>query len=229
MPFLKRLLSHAFSAKSWAAIGGLIVGGWATLWQLSLKVDDTDFVIMAGAMTVLALGSWIALITEGFAADKAKISAEQEFVRLHLKLDDMAIHLAANPTRMLSVRNLENEPNGRVARLVFELTRSMREWALDYAERRSATIYLPSRNREEWEEGTRKMMAQSAQDTAEFNERFRPEALALRHEMQRRLGGRYTPAHRHTAVALDHGMLAGVNPVDEAAAYLEDMARQLPD
>lgn len=229
MQWITRVARHAFSARSWTAIGGMLFGGYTTLWQLNLSVYDGDFAVAAGVMTFLALASWITIIREALSADRARRDAEVEADRLHQKLDGLLLQVSANPMRMLSVRNLAGETNGQIARLVFELTRSMREWSLEYEDRRTGTLPIRSESSDDWEKQTRHMLLQTNQDTAEFNERFRPEALALRSEMQRRLNGAYVPAHPHEAVALDWGVLAGVHPVVEAAALLEDMARQLPD
>ena len=68
------------------------------------------------------------------------------------------------------------------------------------------------------------LISQQQNRTLEFQTRYRASAIALRDELLRRL-----PEQKPLNLpALDHGMLAGVHPVGEAADYLERLAKLLP-
>ena len=63
----------------------------------------------------------------------------------------------------------------------------------------------------------------------EADQQFRSEALALRDEMERRLGRLPPyPRDRKETVWLDTNIPAGPSPFSWTADYLEDLARQLP-
>jgi hypothetical protein len=81
----------------------------------------------------------------------------------------------------------------------------------------------------DWQADGLKDAESRGQFHAEFMSRYYAHAMALRDEISRRLG--IFPPYRHEAdssVVLDNGMLAGVNPVTEAANYLDRRARKLP-
>lgn len=64
------------------------------------------------------------------------------------------------------------------------------------------------------------------QFSTEFMTRYRPDAVAIRHEMARRLG--IFPPYKNLDVVLDHGILAGASPVGNAADLISELARRLP-
>lgn len=73
----------------------------------------------------------------------------------------------------------------------------------------------------------RASLAHSEAINEEYRREMLSEALSLRDEMQRRLGAPTPTGRNRDVVALDYGMLAGVNPLSTAANYLEGLARQL--
>lgn len=64
---------------------------------------------------------------------------------------------------------------------------------------------------------------------ADWRVRLHPRAQAVRHELRRRLGEFSTRSGDHRASAIEDGSLAGNRALTEAAVYLEDLARRLPD
>jgi hypothetical protein len=72
-----------------------------------------------------------------------------------------------------------------------------------------------------------KLIQHSADAQAEYRGQLWPEAIALRDEMARRVGLLKPYPSDHRSVAIDYGMLAGVSPINEAANYLEELARKL--
>jgi hypothetical protein len=64
--------------------------------------------------------------------------------------------------------------------------------------------------------------------TAEADQQFRSEALALRDEMERRLGRLPPYPRERRTLWLDTNNMAGPSPFSWAADYLEELARRLP-
>ena len=77
-----------------------------------------------------------------------------------------------------------------------------------------------------WYEDRLRDSGYRAQFRAAFMTRYYQKAVAMRHELSGRLG--IFPPYREMSATLDHGMLAGVNPVTEAADLLDSLAAKLP-
>lgn len=72
------------------------------------------------------------------------------------------------------------------------------------------------------------IQTQSDEQHMIWNSRLRPIAMALKDELQRRVYGEPPYPSDHRMLAIELGMLAGVDPIGEAAAGLESLIRQLP-
>lgn len=72
------------------------------------------------------------------------------------------------------------------------------------------------------------LSARSAEQRAIWNSGLRPAAYALMEEVQRRLYHQPPYPANYGLMAIEHGSLAGVDPIGEAAISLESLARQLP-
>ena len=60
---------------------------------------------------------------------------------------------------------------------------------------------------------------------SEFKNKYRPEAVAVRHEISKRLG--ISEPYDNFSPALDNGMLVGANPVTDAADIIEELVKKL--
>jgi hypothetical protein len=82
--------------------------------------------------------------------------------------------------------------------------------------------------REDWNKERARMLEQTDEQHMIWNSRLRSIAVALKEELQRRILGEPPYPTDHRMTALDHGMLAGVDPIGEAADGIESLIRQLP-
>lgn len=111
---------------------------------------------------------------------------------------------------------------------VHSIAQRMRAMEAAFRDSRDRDLFR-GRGDEDWNERTSRMMAQSDEQQTRWHMDLKPEAVALWDELRRRVyGAPPYPHDRDAATALDYGMLAGVAPLDSAAAALERLARQLP-
>lgn len=112
----------------------------------------------------------------------------------------------------------------------------MRVTSSNFRMQRSASIYSrrsssqssEEERQEEWERERNRSLEQSNEQHMVWNGGLRPIAIALRDELQRRIFGEPPYPTEHRMIALDHGMLAGPDPIGDAAVGLESLIRQLP-
>ena len=81
---------------------------------------------------------------------------------------------------------------------------------------------------EEWKKEIDSSRAQSDEQHAIWSGGLRPIAVALMEELQRRIFGEAPYPTDRRMMAIESGMLAGVDPIGEAAVGLESLIRQLP-
>jgi hypothetical protein len=119
----------------------------------------------------------------------------------------------------------------------FEAEHALEERRISQQETEEMLRQIPVKNAEDIErqntiakQNQSAMMERRAQYQAAFNTRFRSRALEFREELSRREGiyPPFKPDIRHTG-ALDHGNLAGINPVSQVGDYLDELIRKLPD
>lgn len=126
--------------------------------------------------------------------------------------------------RLLTNMKLRNE--------AIDLANNMRVFEANYhGVSRSLSTNLPRSATEDqrhaqWESDLKKDHQRRAAYETEFKTRFRPLAVAIRHEIARRLG--IFPPYDNPDIVLDKGMLAGPSPVSEAADLIDELARRLP-
>lgn len=96
---------------------------------------------------------------------------------------------------------------------------------------RDAFAALKEQRRANWQAERASDDITRAAHARAFKTQFLSKAIAMRDELMRRQG---IPLMGHNvtsplrAAALDHGILAGVNPIGDAAAVIERLARSLP-
>lgn len=80
-----------------------------------------------------------------------------------------------------------------------------------------------------WDNQTRRYLEGSANRARRWQTELQPEAAALRNELRRRLNKTDSGHSDHSYTVFELGMLAGVNPLIEAALALEALASELPN
>jgi hypothetical protein len=84
-----------------------------------------------------------------------------------------------------------------------------------------------SARKEIWDKTTRAMEDIRSKESLEFRNNILPEAIALRDDLNRRLGSA-APKPDSRAMIIFQGSLAGPSAISDGADYLEQLARSLP-
>lgn len=127
------------------------------------------------------------------------------------------------PSHLQDLRTL---PADTIRARVHDITHKMRQIETAFKNSRSTVIFGP---REDWEKHTNQMLAQGQEQMQRWQSELMPEAVALWNELRRRIyDAPPYPRDQMAAVALEHGMLAGVSPLNDAAIALERLAREMP-
>ncbi|MFA5988063.1 MAG: hypothetical protein WC803_00470 [Sphingomonas sp.] len=201
------------------------IGGWTALADRNMTLDDPNFWALTASMLVCGVITWGLIAFDNSSKDK-------EANRLQATLDGLLKQIT--PVDPGSLKNWRSAANSELKREVALLAANMRAFGNRIRQERIPVSHFltisdgDQRQAARQDENNRRA-AQSAGHTDDFNAQFRPAALALRDEMRRRLGEGPPPHASQDSVALEYGMLAGVNPVDEAALELERLAQKLPD
>lgn len=214
-----------FGLRTLGPIFGSAVSGWVALSDRHMLMDDPDLWLLVFFGLACGLISWVCIARDSY--DK-----EQAQHRLQQTLDDLVSQLAPLPTGQL--RNWNQATNTAIKIEVQRLAAVMQEFGRRIKQERiSHNTYRMATDEQQrlaaFLDFSERSAAQSAAQVADFNEQFRPGALALRDEMRRRLGILPSRHAMQQSVALDYGMLAGPDPVIEAAIEIQRLAQQLPD
>jgi hypothetical protein len=189
---------------------------------------DGDFWIL------LAVGGIVGALSFGIA-----VYDELTRIRLHKEIDGLVRSLRelvpAEPTVPFHVQNLSTFSTGALKGAVANVAAQMRLLEAgasmkspDYAAIIPSVDTPPEESFRNWLNYVSHDSRRQNQAQEEFNLRLRPDGLALRSELRRRLGI-FPPFKHDESRALDSGMLTGVNMLSLIAGYLEDMAARLPD
>lgn len=143
-----------------------------------------------------------------------------------------------------SISSLSNE---KLRNRVFVVTKNLREMQQEYATRRSennqkwweASVHAHadlkdfSHDSERHNQELEEMMKLTTQMATDWENKFRVDVGNLWNELRRRISGvSLTPSDATAAQALstlDHNSLAGPAPLADVAAYLDGLAKQLPN
>lgn len=126
-----------------------------------------------------------------------------------------------------AVANYRPLSNDELRARVHSIAQKMRSMEASFRDIRSLEVFR-GRGDEDWAEYTNRLMAKGDEQQARWQIDLKPEAVALWEELLRRVHGAPPYPTDHDASALEHGILAGVSPLDAAASALERLARQLP-
>lgn len=226
---IKTFLRHAFGLRTLAPISVSALSGYMGLSNMQLLMDDPIAVATVGVFLASGMITWAIVGYDGYKAEQRDNIIQD----VSSKLDALLERQVPEPVNIPpSLQNLTNLSSDQIRQAVALLVTRMRQFGANVKERNSTTML--SRNRanlsneeakRDFDAMTERLLRDHNAQNSEFNAAYRPEALAYRDEMRRRL--RIINSKTHDSVALDYGMLAGTDPVEEAAASLEDLARQL--
>lgn len=199
------------------------VGGWMALADRHMTIDDPDFWVTAGLMVTCGVIGWGSITYDNYRKDGEVKENKQRLADLMaaIKNSEIPLHL----------RDWSTASNAELKSEVSKIAKAMRafEAEADKTKPRFFTAWSPrqtitpeSRARE-----INEMMIASGMKKLAFAQQYRPTALALLVEMRRRLGIQATTNDR--SIALDLGMLAGYDPIGDAASHIEGLAGKLRD
>lgn len=109
---------------------------------------------------------------------------------------------------------------------VSEFCGEIRRWDIERRTKRDAILHN-RHNDVSWSEFTENLLSNSTEENHAWRSRYQSTALAIKSELLRRLGDTHGLDTSHGDVAIEHGVLAGVSPVTDAANFLEALARRL--
>lgn len=125
------------------------------------------------------------------------------------------------------LENLTSLSNGQLKQRVSEFAAQIRQWSHETRLRRDAVLY-DRHGRENWDEYTQRVLENSNEQHHTWRSEYQSSGLALKTELLRRVTDLEGIDLSLGDTAIDHGMLAGVSPVTDAAILLETLARRLP-
>lgn len=102
----------------------------------------------------------------------------------------------------------------------------MRVTASNFTTQRSSMFNIMEQTPASDDDFSKSWSEQNSEHRTIWNLKLRPVALALKEELERRVGPH--PSGSLRMHAIEYGMLAGVDPIGDAAVGLESLMRQLP-
>lgn len=130
---------------------------------------------------------------------------------------------AAEAKQLSATEDLSRISNAQLKKHVDRCAISMRRLDSKFSAARTKMVMEP-----DWEQATKALSDSVDENQLEWRTTLQPVALSIYRELLRRLR---PEAKKHIMVArptIEYGLLAGASPLVEAAAELEDLARQLP-
>ena len=225
-------IKHWLGPRTFASIFVSGVAGWTTLTNMQLLMDDPVAIGTVLAFLIAGLISWWIIGSDSYKAESRDITISS----MKATLDDIVAKMPANPVDLpASLSNLAASSSGEIRSGVRDIVEKMRNFETEIKNSHTPFMsrLLPhdiseSERRRVWQEDTENHVSLMQKQNAVFNADIRPSALAYRDEMRRRLGETSESNPDYKDLALEHGLLAGINPVSNAANYLEELARKLP-
>jgi hypothetical protein len=210
-----RTIKHWLGPRTFASIFVSGFSGWNVMTNMRLLMDDP--IAVGTLLLFLAAG----LITWWIIGDDNRKAEKRDFDIADMKsnLKDILDNPPKNmPPVPASLSNLSSASSLEIRSGVSDLVAKMREFEKVCHDERSAISLEDTENQSLiWQ-----------QQNSAFNSEYRPDALAYRDEMRRRVSHVVNEQESYKNVALDYGMLTGPNPIRDAVSGLEKLARQLP-
>lgn len=211
-------IKHWFSALTIGTCLPTALGALLALLALAPQMSHLDFLVVLGAVVVTIVVTWGIAARQDFKASRSQDTLDNLLAKIGAVATQVVIPPALQNLLVLSADDIR--------RRVHQLTPRMRAMESTFRHARDSVLYGGNEN---WNEFTNRLSAQSAEQADRWHTDLQPEAVALRNEMRRRIYG--TPPYPRDFqgdAALEHGMLAGVAPLNQAALSLERLARDLP-
>ena len=216
--------------RHWLSGSALIQAGEAGLGVattiMGLANSVPVLITLALALTLVAFGGWYKAAIESEEKDKA----DADKARADALLEELRAHIMIK-----APATLENVTAMRADEIRVRVkTIADRMRALEVLDQKGRPKLRDSKNGDVEDQTAAHdeyLLANQAHRQIvdeEFRREILSEAISLRNEMRRRLRLPPPTVRDSSAVALDFGMLAGVNPLSGAANHLEGLARQLP-
>lgn len=181
-------------------------------------LEPVQFWAALAVVVVVTLVTWWNAARQEFAKNNAATTVTELLSRLPL----------APEVPGGAVANFHGLSSDDLRAKVHTIAQRMRSMEHSFKEARNHVLFQ-GRGSQNWDQHTNQILAQSQEQMARWQADLKPEAVALWDELRRRVyGAPPYPDDHNASVALEHGMLAGVSPLDDAAAALERLARQLP-
>ena len=217
-------LRHWFSNHAISIIIPTVISASIGLWSLLTTMSDSQFWVMFSVLTTSVAVVW----WRAAAQDRDSYHANEMEAKQAKTIDDLLARLeilqpsAPLPSSVIDLRSL---PAHEIRSRVAQVAKKMR--SMEHSFKQINDIFAPISDSREAH--VRKLTAQSNERSHRWQNDLRPEAVALWHEMQRRIyGAPPYPDERGAKVALELGMLAGPSPLNDAAILLERLARDIP-
>lgn len=210
--------NYWFDSSAWVALSPTVLTGVLGVIALPAGLSTHYF----GGLIFFAL---LASFIVWWNAAKQAERADQDRQIMNRLLAQISVQ-GDQPTPP-SVEDIRHLSAHQLRSRVADISQRMRR--IEHAFQASQARLIYDRNSQtDWDAHTNRLIALSSEQARQWRAEVQPEAVALWREMQRRIycAPPY-PEDRRAAVALEHGMLAGVAPLSEAALALEDLARQL--
>lgn len=212
-------LRYWFESTAWVALVPTVLTGVLGLIALPAGLSKHYFGLPVLFAVLASLIVWWNAARQAERADQDRQTTSRLLERITAQHEQPASP-SVDDNRHLSTVQLRS----RVA----DVSQRMRR--MEHAFKASRDRLIHDRNlRTDWDAHTDQLIALSGEQTHRWRTEIQPEAAALWNELRRRIYGAppYPDDHK-AAVALEHGMLAGVAPLNEAALALESLARELP-
>lgn len=204
------------------------------LWGLQVTFDLQALLVVAAIVGLVNFG--LALHDERSIKEARRQAGEdrqilrdlQRHVQSSARFADIPAHL----------QDLSRMSNTQLKALVETTSRRLRDFDAELTANRDTTPYWrrfagwseasEEQRSEWWNQDNERSRRENDREKSEFLKHYRPDAQALWEEMRRRLGGEDLGDFGRS-VAIQYGVFAGPNPVEEAAEMLDALARRLED
>lgn len=190
------------------------------LWSVWPAMPDWTFYLYTTMVMICVLVAWVSAARQDARAD----AASARFDALIDRLANSATNTGVIPAHLHDLRAVKSD---EIRKRVFEVASRMRAMENAFNEARKA--FPPIATKTDWDADLKRSIAQRSEQINRWRTDLHPEALALWQEMLRRTyGAPPYPQDSRTSFALGQASLAGPIPLIEAAAGLEELARNLP-
>lgn len=208
---------HWFSSHSKATVIPTAITAGIGLWSVISLMSEWQVWLLSPSMIICVIIVWLEAAKQDLnnSKDREKINDLLETIIATKAVGELPIHLT----------NLRLLKPDDIRRRVYEIAKKMRamENGFRKAKDRFDDIDL------DFKTMVQKNSAQNDEQKTRWNNDLRPEALALWDETRRRIYGTPPyPDEKFLYVTFQLGILAGPEPLNDAATELERLAREIP-